>query len=817
MRWWALVFACAVLCVPASLVSAGSPASRHKPGPTFTRGVVISAGTDGFVLRTTHATFQVLVVAATSVTEKGKSGRVVILVGDHVGVRGFVEGSRIRAIYVHIYPRKAKPKPYTIRGTISSVRGATVVIEVGSQVVTVALTAQTAIRIGSNLSTAAVVSVGAHVQVRVARQGARLVAIRIHVYRRKASGKHLRVHGTVASVAPRSIGVRSGSRVVAIRTTSSTRVYAGNKRSTPTALRAGATVTIYACCRGGALVATSIHVHKPASGHGATTLLRGWVQRLGAGSMSISTTAGPIEISTDSATRYTVGVTRLGAGGVRVGDEISVRAVRANNGWQAVSVHVYLSSRRSRTVVGVVVAVSPTRLVVLSRGKRYTVLLGAHPTISLAGRHVASWSLLPGDHVRAVGRLTGPASLAATRITARRVAAKKHIVRGTITSVGAGTMSLVDAGGVRHQILITTRTLILVHGRRAARSLLFVGIHATARCLMVNGRLVADRISLTLVARTMTGRVVRVTRWYLLVRRGTTEITRIDLPSGMSVMDGSQRVTVGIGADVQAAGYEVHTGEIRAISVRVVHLAVGLSGTAVAGRGTLTLRTSQGQRYRLRITSSTQVSTGHDTIELTASSIPEGARIRVQGVIGADGSVTVSQLTIRLTSLTLRGTVTAIMATSLTVTTPSGPSTVRLSPAVTYAQGTHPMNLSGVVPGDDVTVYGYDGGHGIVLARKILVHRRIAGMDGTVASLTAGGFILTAADGPHAVILTSTTVFTGLTPTTIVVGMAVHVTGYRRGDGSVLATRVRIGKAKHDDTSTGYVSLVTGLGRGSVR
>ncbi len=817
MRWWALVFACAALCVPASLVSAGSPASRHKPGPTFIRGVVISTGTTGFVLRTTHATFQVLVVAATSVTEKGKSGRVAILAGDHVGVRGFVEGSRIRAIYVHIYPRKAKPKPYTIRGTVTGVQGATIVIKVGNLPVTVVLTAKTIVRFGSRLSTPAVVSVGVRVQARVARQGSRLVAIRIHVYHRKAGGKHLRVHGTVVSVASGSIGVRSGSQVLTLRTTSSTRVYLGNKRSTSTAVRAGSAVTVYVCCQGGALVATSIHVHKTGSGHHATTLLRGWVQRLGAGSMTISTTAGPIQISTDSATRYTVGATKVGAGAVHVGDEISVRATRINNGWQAVSIHVYLSSRRSRTVVGVVVAVSPTRLVVLSRGKRYTVLLGAHPTISLAGRLVAAWSLLPGDHVRATGRLTGPASLAATHITARRVAPKKHTVRGTITSVGAGTVSLVDAGGVRHQILITTRTVILVHRRPAARSLLFVGIHATAQCLMVSGRLVADRISLTLVARTMTGRVVRVTRWYLLVRRGTTEITRVDLPSGVSVMDGSQRVTVGIGADVQAAGYEVHTGEIRAISVRVVHLAVDLSGTVVAGSGTLTLQTSQGERYRLRITPSTQVSTGRDAIVLTATSIPQGARIRVQGVMGADGRVTVSQLTIRLTSLTLRGTVTAITATSLTVTTPSGPSTVRLSPAVTYAQGTHPMDLSGIVSGDDVTVYGYDGGHGIVLARKILVHRRIAGMDGTVASLTPGGFILTAADGPHAVILTSTTVFTGLTPTTIMVGMVVHVTGYRRGDGSVLATRVRIGKAKHDDTRAGYVSLGVGPGRGRVR
>lgn len=810
MRWLALVFACATLCFPPSLVSAGGLASRHKPGPTFTRGVVTSTSNTGFLLHTAHGAFQVMVVAATSVTEKGKPGRIAIRTGDHVGVRGFVEGRQIRAIYVHIYPRKVKPKPYTIRGTVSSVQGTTIVITVGHRAVTVALTAQTAVRLGSRLSTRAAVSVGSRVQARVVRRGSGLVAIRIHIYHRKAGGKHLRIRGTVASVASGSISVRSGSQVLKIRTTSSTRVYWGNKRSRPAVVRPGSAVTVYACCQGVPLVATSIHVHKTTLGHHATTLLRGWVQRLSAGSMSVSTTTGLIQVSIDSATRYT-------AGAVRVGDEISVRVTRLHNRWQALSVHVYRSSRRLRTVVGVVESVSSTHLVVLSRGKRYIVSLASHPAISLSGRVVASWSLLPGDHVRATGRLTGPLTLSATRITVRRVAVKRHTVRGTIVSVGAGTLSLVDATGAHHHVQITARTVVLVHRRPAPRSLLFAGLHAAVRGSMLHGTLVADQISLTLVARTLTGRVTRVARSYLIVQRGTTEIMRVDMPPGISVMDGSKRVTVGVGADVQAAGYEIHLGEIRAISVRVVHLAVVLTGTAIVSRGVLTLQTSQGERYRLRVTRATQLSTGRDAIVLTAASIPSGTRIRAQGIIGTDGSVTVSQLTIRLTSVTLRGTVSAISATSVTVATPTGTSDVQLSASVTYAQGSHPMDLAGVVLGDDVTVYGYDGGHGIVLARKFLIHRRITGVDGAVASLSTTGFVLTAADGPHAVLLTATTIFTGLTPTTIEVGMAVHVTGYRRGDGSILATRVRVGKPKHGLTRVAHVSIIAGPGTGSVR
>jgi hypothetical protein len=121
---------------------------------------------------------------------------------------------------------------------------------------------------------------------------------------------------------------------------------------------------------------------------------------------------------------------------------------------------------------------------------------------------------------------------------------------------------------------------------------------------------------------------------------------------------------------------------------------------------------------------------------------------------------------------------------------------VQVGPNTTFAQGSHTLALTDLVVGDDVTVYGYDGGGELVLARKVLVHRHIVGMDGTVAALTANGFTLQASDGPHPVILSATTIYTNLTAGSIVAGMAIHVTGYLRGDGSILATRVRAGKHK---------------------
>jgi hypothetical protein len=50
--------------------------------------------------------------------------------------------------------------------------------------------------------------------------------------------------------------------------------------------------------------------------------------------------------------------------------------------------------------------------------------------------------------------------------------------------------------------------------------------------------------------------------------------------------------------------------------------------------------------------------------------------------------------------------------------------------------------------------------------------------------------------------MSSSTIITGGTSTDITAGAAVHVTGYQRGDGVILATRVRIAKT-HTTTPGG--------------
>jgi hypothetical protein len=69
-------------------------------------------------------------------------------------------------------------------------------------------------------------------------------------------------------------------------------------------------------------------------------------------------------------------------------------------------------------------------------------------------------------------------------------------------------------------------------------------------------------------------------------------------------------------------------------------------------------------------------------------------------------------------------------------------------------------------------------------------------LDGTISSINPGGFVFSASDGSHAVLLSPDTIFSGGTSANLVVATGVHVTGYLRGDGVILATRVRLAKKK---------------------
>ncbi|MBV9281917.1 MAG: hypothetical protein JOZ41_17700, partial [Chloroflexi bacterium] len=577
-----VLLAALMLAVP---VLARQPAARHKAGPVTLRGVAQNVRGSTFTLTTrTSGSYQVVTTANTHVTERGKTGRIAVRDGDHVGVRGFVQGRQIRAMDVRIYP--TKPKAYDVRGVVAGVQGSRLTVSAGGKTVSIRLTSSTAIRIGSAPGTASQIRTGDRVQVRVQPGDAGLTALNVHVYRSKVPGRHVEIRGTISAVGGGSIGVRSGSTSYTVRLTGATVFYSGSRRSSIGALKVGEQVTVYACCAGQPLTATSVHIRSTPARR-TEVLLRGRVVALSSSEIRLAISKGTVTIRLVPSTVYEVGSGRVGRDGVRIGDEVSVRAVQAGSALEAARVHVYTSYRRPRTVTGVVASVSRTGLVVVSGGKSVAVAVASGTAISLNGARIALTSLRSGDRVKVTASVTGNGVLTATRIVARRAAVKVKLqsLRGVIVQVGASTLLVADDLGARRQVRLQRSTQLRLQTGTYAASALFPGARVTVRGYMSGSVLVASSITVDVKVRTIQGRILTVGHSSIQLSARAGARMTVDLPPGAAALDGARRIPLSslhAGAYLSVQGYEVRTTELRAVSIRVLHPSLDVSARVVS-------------------------------------------------------------------------------------------------------------------------------------------------------------------------------------------------------------------------------------------
>jgi len=853
--------------------------SRSKPGPVTMRGVAAHVSSRGFILQTTrHGTYQVVMSGATAVVEKGKSGHLSVAEGDTVGVRGFVAGNEIRAIRTPIYPTKFRgPKPFSARGTVSSVHGSDLLIAVGGKTVRVHVPGGTEILIGSATGSLGQVRVGDRVDVRVQQTGSVLSALHVHVYRSQTPqrhvevrgtvvtvgssgmtvasgsqrvqiglsaktqvydgatpsslrnlrtgenvtvhtccaghalsaisvhilkappGKHVELSGTVTGISSTSLTVASGSHRYGVNVSSQTHVYYGVASVTRSTLKSGQSVTIHACCSGRPLTAISIHIRK-VSTRRSTITVRGQVVAITASQIRIGSSHGATVGTLQSSTIYEVGSSSVSRGGVQVGDVVSLKAYRSGSTLNVERVHVYAEYRRQHTVDGVVASITRSGIVVDARGKRYTVNSRSGTSVSLDGKPASLGAVHVGDRVKAIGRMDASGAILATSISVRRLPPKKQTVSGMVVQVSGTSMVVVDSFGRRQQVRLPSNGYIYLHGKPAPAAALFPGVKVTAHGTMSGGTLEASTVTLEVKTRSLSGRVAGVSgggRFSVALTSGET--VAIDLAPGAVIADNAAhggRGAIHAAAYVTVQGYVEQSGAVRAITVQVLHPTLAISATVVSVSGGLTIQTSRGERYRLHLSSGIQVTVERADIALSPQYVPIGATVHVEGMVRSDGTLAVSQLVVRLPSVTLRGKVTTTPKQTFSLDTGTGSVEVRTNSGTTFAQGTHVLANTDVVVGDDVSIYGYQAGSGTILARKVLVHRRLVGMDGTVQSTGPDGFSLQAADGPHEVIVSSATIFSGGTSADLAAGASVHVTGYLRGDGAILAIRVRLGKKR---------------------
>ena len=774
--------------------NAGQALARQKPGPVTIRGIVSHLHAGGFVLSsTTHGVLSVTIKSATTITEKGRKGRQALANGDHVGVRGFLSGHSLTAIYVHIYP--VKPKPFSLRGTVSSLHKPRLIVRMGAKLRTVYIAHGTAVTYDRKSASFSDIRVGDRVDVRAEPHGGRDVALTVRVLLRK-SGPHMQIRGTVKAVGSSLVVIASVGKTYRVKLTRETVYRLGNSIVTVSSLKPGVSATVYACCLGVPLVATSIHILKTTI-HFPSREIRGRIASLGARSLTVSATRGNVTVALSATTIFEVGSTRVAPGDVWIGDDVTIRALVEGHGLSATRVHVLAASRRSRSIIGIVKNLSPTGLTVQAKdGKRTLVGVGRRTPVNLNGARSSVAALKIGDHVRVRCNPRPGGVLLASTIVGHRPAPKRVLVHGTLTGIGGGLLTVTDAQGKKFRVRLGKGVHPLLHGKRAPQLAVFVGVHVSVDALQAKGVVIATSFRLTVTERSIKGRIRSVGASGFSLPASGGGFLHIDIPSGARLKDGNRFVGQAAfctGCFVKGQGYEETAGRIRAFNLSLQHPKLDISAATVS-EGATRIRTSAGEAYDLRFVPSSTVTLSASSIVVAAAEVPKGSSVHVRGTVGSLGELVVAALSVRLHAVTLRGGVAQLGTGTLTLDVASAAFALELIPNVSVDQGSHTLTIEDVVIGDDVTAYGYQLSATKLLTRKLLIHRKLVGLDGVIGSVSGNEFLLHAATGDHDVFVSATTVETGTGE--IVAGASVHVTGYLRGDGAILATRLRFTKAK---------------------
>lgn len=767
---------CLLLCatVPAS--------ARSKSGPVFMRGVAARVGSGAFTLVTTRkGSFTVRVSPDTSVTMAGK--RAAVGEGDHVGVRGFQSSRAIRAIWVHIYSVAASQ--FSLSGTVVSIGARRLTVRTGGRTREIVLTARTTVVIGATTARSTDIRRGERVLVRVEQRAGTLTALHIHVYR-STHRTRVSLSGSVVFVAAGTLTVKAADVVRSVRLRASTVVYLGAERVSASALRVGQTVRVYACCAGSPLVATSVHIHRSVS-HAASQLIHGTIAHTARGRLTVLVAGKPVVITVTSSTVFEIGSSPSTVWALRVGDDVSVRARRVRGGLLATRVHVLAASRALHHLTGTVVSVRGNTVVVLSRGRQYMLDTSAVGSIRLGGSRVPVAALRRGDTVTATGTLHGTVVRVTALFAVRHLPAVKTF-RGEIVTATAGGLVISDGSGSRYTVRYMPNVHPTLDGHPAPPSALFPGAHVTVKGVPNGNILTAHAVTVSVTVREVPGRLTFVSTARLrLISRGRT--VTLDLSGSPAVRDRGHDQSLGaldVGTFVAARGYVLGSDRLRATRIKVQHPSLDITGTLVLAGAGYRVHVTGGEVYRVHVGEATEVSAGAAPVTLAMENIPAGVHVHVAGTARTDGSLSARSVAAHLRAVSLRGTIAFVSGSVMGITDAAGQHALHLDPAATLLQGSRSLLPTDVVVGDDATADGYTVRAGI-LVRKLMVHRPLVGLDGTVGALGAGGLTLLTPTGSVRVAIGADTQVTGA-PT---VGMAIHVTGYRRGDGVILATRVR--------------------------
>lgn len=490
-------WAAAILCIGLLFSSPGvASASRHRVGPVFIRGTVSEISIRGFrLVSPSKGTLAVETSNLTTYKERSRPVRPsAVQVGAHVGVHGYLSGRTIRAVSVTIYVgrHKAKPKEFTLRGTVIRVGTDWINVALGKRSYHIVLAPGAKVEyrlLPARLSTA---KSGQRVDVRYYVSGGKLLATRvellvIHIH-------HPRTHteyGTVSRL------LHAGFVLETIHGQQITVIYGGR-------VRLAEMVSVRGRGIRGAFQAEKVHQLQRLPVH--TTLVRGSVSAVGAGWIHLLVGGSIVDFTVAPATHVSQGSLPSSASTLRGGQYVSVRFWWQGATRVATSIHIYARipvPKATGAVKGTIASFAGDVITVRVEGRYYSIDIPATAHIRDGSRSGNRSSLRVGQLI-SVRYYQQGSRLIATSLHIYASRARQHTYTGTVVSRQREQLRILDRG-VLKLVELGTLTKIRETGRTVRPSALQSGQKVRVTGTEKGNVIQASRIDILPLIRTKTG------------------------------------------------------------------------------------------------------------------------------------------------------------------------------------------------------------------------------------------------------------------------------------------------------------------------
>jgi hypothetical protein len=388
-------------------------------------------------------------------------------------------------------------------------------------------------------------------------------------------------------------------------------------------------------------------------------------------------------------------------------------------------------------IKGVVSAVSSTSITVQRSAITTTTLAIAATTRFFEGHTpVTQAALVAGERVDISRTASAPG-------TAAKITIEVAALAGTVSAVSGSVITITGGEGFTRTIDVSSTTTFSEGGTAVALSAVVVGSKIKAQGLVSSDQTALDAISVVIAApKDVRGNVSAVTSTSVTVLGSDNTSTTLTIAPTTTFFEGSTPVTaaalvVGVRVDIT----RLNTSLTTAVKINIEVATLTGIVTSVSGN-VITITGGEGFTRTIDVSSATTYSEGGAAA--TLSSVAIGLKIKATGIVSANETA-LNALTVLITApKVVKGNVSAVSSTSVTVQGPGNTTTVvTIAPTTTFFAGSSPVTQAALAVGEHVDVALLPSSP--TTAAKIIIE--VATLTGIVSSVSGNVITITGGEG----------------------------------------------------------------------